>query len=89
MECDIRIQRMQCISDEGILDMDDRIIDVFDDIRDQVLVTQLDSDVGAPKRSCQFPRCCFWIGFDRELQFAIIDDRRSSFPLSTFKACIS
>ncbi|WKY01578.1 hypothetical protein Q1695_015522 [Nippostrongylus brasiliensis] len=37
MECDIRIQRMQCISDEGILDMDDRIIDVFDDIRDQIL----------------------------------------------------
>ncbi|KJH42407.1 PDZ/DHR/GLGF domain protein [Dictyocaulus viviparus] len=28
---------MQCISDKGILDMDDKIIDVFDEIRDQIL----------------------------------------------------
>ncbi|KAJ1348798.1 hypothetical protein KIN20_004192 [Parelaphostrongylus tenuis] len=28
---------MQCVSDEGILDMDDKIIDVFDEIRDQIL----------------------------------------------------
>ncbi|EYC18667.1 hypothetical protein Y032_0026g1301 [Ancylostoma ceylanicum] len=37
MESDVRIQRMQCISDEGILDMDDKIVDVFDDVKDQIL----------------------------------------------------
>lgn len=36
MESDVRIQRMQCISDEGILDMDDKIVDVFDEVKDQV-----------------------------------------------------
>uniref|UniRef100_A0A7I4YER1 Partitioning defective protein 3 n=1 Tax=Haemonchus contortus TaxID=6289 RepID=A0A7I4YER1_HAECO len=37
IDSDVRILRMQCISDEGILDMDDRIIDVFDEVRDQIL----------------------------------------------------
>lgn len=37
IDSDVRIQQMQCISDKGILDMDDKIIDVFDEIRDQIL----------------------------------------------------
>uniref|UniRef100_A0A1I7XT85 PDZ domain-containing protein n=1 Tax=Heterorhabditis bacteriophora TaxID=37862 RepID=A0A1I7XT85_HETBA len=37
MDADVRILRMQCIRDEGILDKDDRIIDVFDEVSDQIL----------------------------------------------------
>ncbi|KAK6745589.1 hypothetical protein RB195_011984 [Necator americanus] len=37
IDSDVRIKRMQCMSDKGILDMDDKLVDVFDEISDQIL----------------------------------------------------